>query len=169
MTDPVTSFSGEYAFLSNFAPSPIKHDHRTWVTAEHLFQAMKTDDIGERHRICMAETPGAAKRLGRSVTLRPDWEQRKRAVMLRVLLAKFSQNPELAGRLDATHGRALAEGNTWGDTYWGAVQMDRGAISPGAAVWAPSETDSDTRWFAGRNWLGRLLMMVREVMHEEGC
>jgi predicted NAD-dependent protein-ADP-ribosyltransferase YbiA (DUF1768 family) len=36
-SDPITSFSGEYAFLSNFFPHPITIDGQTYPTNEHSF------------------------------------------------------------------------------------------------------------------------------------
>lgn len=138
----IDSFAGEYAFLSSFAPSPIRQGGQMWPTAEHLFQSMKCVGLDHRNWILAAPTPREAKRRGRSVAMRSDWEQCKRAAMLRVVLAKFEQNPDLAAKLAATYGAELVEGNTWGDRYWGRV----GGV--------------------GENWLGRILMWVREVLHE---
>lgn len=138
----IDSFTGDYAFLSNFAPSPIRQDGRTWPTAEHLFQSMKCVQQDQRNWVATAPTPGEAKRRGHSVSMRSGWEQHKRAAMLRVVLAKFEQNPDLAANLAATYGAELVEGNTWGDRYWGRVNG------------------------VGENWLGRILMWVREVLPE---
>jgi len=136
----VDRFSGEYAFLSNFYPSDILIDGLMYPTVEHAYQAQKTLDDGQRKQIAMAPTPEKAKRLGRSVPLRPDWESIKIDVMRQCIVAKF-EIPELRSGLLKTYPRILIEGNTWDDTFWGCV-------------WEQG------RWH-GRNELGKLLMSVR--------
>ena len=86
----IVEFDGDYAFLSNFYPSTIYHEGITYPTNEHFFQAMKTLDIDERKAIAAAETPGLAKRMGRNVKLRPDWEAVKVDVMRLGLILKFT-------------------------------------------------------------------------------
>ena len=41
--------------------------------------------------------------------------------MYEIVLAKFTQNPDLKEKLLATGDEHLEEGNTWGDTTWGTV------------------------------------------------
>lgn len=74
-TKKIDSFTGEYRFLSNFYPAEIELDGEVYQTLEAAFQARKTLDPGERAKIRTAKTPGEAKRLGRRVTLVPDWEK----------------------------------------------------------------------------------------------
>lgn len=109
------------------------------VTVEHHYQAAKTDDPVWAAKILGARTPGEAKRLGRKCPIRPTWEREKVTVMLVLLRQKFS-HPELAQRLLATGDVKLIEGNTWGDTFWGKVNGK------------------------GKNYLGKLLMQVREEL-----
>jgi N-glycosidase YbiA len=132
----INSFSGEYRFLSNFYPSPVEYEGVTYASVEHAYQAAKTLDPSER--ACFAEniTAGLAKRLGRSVSIRPDWEEIKIDVMYDLVGKKF-QNQDLKTRLLETGSRELVEGNYWGDTFWGVC---RGV---------------------GKNHLGKILMMVR--------
>ena len=103
---------------------------------------MKTLDINERRAIANASTPGLAKKMGRSVSLRPDWEDIKDDVMLEGLYRKFT-NDELADWLLDTGDEELVEGNWWGDRYWGVCNG------------------------IGQNKLGKLLMKVREELAEE--
>jgi ribA/ribD-fused uncharacterized protein len=135
----VASFEGPFAFLSNFYPSPIVYEGQRYQTVEHAFQAAKSTDPAERENIRNAPTPGKAKAMGRRVTLRPDWERVKRGVMMECLRLKFA-DPRLAQQLLKTGEALLEEGNTWGDTYWGKVDGN------------------------GENWLGILLMRVREEL-----
>jgi ribA/ribD-fused uncharacterized protein len=115
----IDNFDGEYAFLSNFYESPIKGDDGiTYPTVEHFFQAMKTEDLDYRKRISWTSTPGIAKRMGRTLQLRPDWEAVKEDYMHIALIKKFAI-PELQEKLLATGDAALVEGTTWHDQYWG--------------------------------------------------
>lgn len=141
----IVEFDGEHAFLSNFYPSTIYHDGITYPTNEHFFQAMKTLDIETRKAIAAAPTPGAAKRMGRHVALRPDWEKIKVDVMRLGLMLKFT-DAELAEKLLATGDEELVEGNWWHDNTWGNCHC----------------TECSRK--GGRNLLGMLLMELRKEL-----
>jgi hypothetical protein len=70
----VSSFRGGYAFLSNFHPATVLFEGHPYRSVEHAFQAAKTRDRGLRRAIREAPTAGEAKKLGRRVPLRRDWE-----------------------------------------------------------------------------------------------
>lgn len=144
----IVEFDGDYVFLSNFYPSTIYHDGITYPTNEHFFQAMKTLDIGERKAIAAAATPGQAKRMGRSIKLRPDWEKVKTDVMMEGLRHKFAI-PEFRTKLLATGDEELMEGNTWHDNTWGNCVCQKCQSTP------------------GRNMLGMLLMELRNEIRYE--
>lgn len=133
----IASFQGKYRFLSNFWPSTIVYDNIKYPTVEHAFQATKTLDLAEKLAISNLTTPGQAKKAGKNVELRSDWEQVKLQVMLDLLRLKF-QNSTYKQLLLDTGDQELVEGNTWGDTFWGVCQD------------------------VGENNLGKLLMKVRE-------
>lgn len=133
----IDRFDGEYAFLSNYSASPFRIDYVLFPTMEHYFQANKADNQNDYLRIAYAPTPGEAKRLGRKIQLRPDWEKIKDNIMLTGLRKKFA-DPELRNLLLATGDEELVEGNYWRDTYWGVCNG------------------------VGQNKLGKLLMQVRE-------
>ena len=139
---PITQFKDEYFFLSNFYPHEAGQDGGPALTVEHYFQAAKTKDYQEYESVLHAPGPGDAKRLGRGVTLRTDWEAIKDSVMAFYVAKKFAESPELAARLVATNGVPLVEGNTWGDKYWGV----------------------DLRTGEGLNHLGIILMSVRSTL-----
>ena len=138
----ISEFDKEWAFLSNFYWSEIEFEGITYPTNEHFFQAMKTLDIDERRAIANCRTPGQAKRMGRRVALRPDWEDIKEAVMLEGLCLKFADE-QLADWLLETGDEELVEGNWWGDTTGGGCNG------------------------VGENKLGKLLMKVRDMIREE--
>jgi ribA/ribD-fused uncharacterized protein len=149
----ITEFQGEYRYLSNFWLAPFFYGNATWPSSEHAFQAFKTLDSEERYRVLLSPTPGAAKREGRKVTLRPDWDQIKKQVMLQVVLAKFIQNPDLVRQLAATGTVRLIEGNTWHDNYWGSCKCH--GCNAGSDDWWGDH---------GKNYLGRTLMFVRDLL-----
>lgn len=137
----VGSFTGRWTMLSNFHASPIRYtfDDMTYPTVENFFQAMKTQDVGQRRRFVDC-TPSRAKYLGRSVQLRTDWEQIKLQVMTYAVELKFSPGSDFAAVLLSSGTSYLEEGNTWGDYFWGAVNGE------------------------GENWLGLILMRRREQL-----
>lgn len=139
----IDRFDGEYSFLSNFSASPFYIDYILFPTMEHYFQASKAIDQNDYLRIASASTPGKAKRLGRQIQLRPDWEEVKDEVMLIGLRKKFA-NPELRNLLLTTGDEELVEGTTWHDNEWGNCTCPRCKNIP------------------GKNKLGKLLMQVRE-------
>ena len=140
MTLKIDSFSGKYSFLSNFYVWSIEHEGLTYRTVEHAFQASKTLDQNERRRIANMFAPGDAKRAGRRVKLREDWEKVKVGVMLDLLRKKFAPPTLLSNALLNTDDAELIEGNTWGDRFWGVCEGE------------------------GKNILGKLLMALREEL-----
>lgn len=129
---------GTHMPLSNFYTHPIFLDGHSWPTNEHYYQAMKTLDPDERNDVQYCGSPGQSKRLGRKVTLRPDWEAVKYGVMRDALEAKFQPGEVLGDWLLATAPAMLVEGNTWHDTVWGVCTCERHRST-------------------GDNWLGVLL------------
>lgn len=138
----ITAFKGKYRFLSNFYDAPFSYELAAWPTSEHAYQAAKTFDKDQKTSIQLCATPGAAKRLGKMVTRRSDWEEIKVRVMGEILKAKFDQNDYLKRQLTATGTEDLVEGNTWGDVFWGMCKGE------------------------GQNNLGKLLMDLRDFYLE---
>lgn len=108
-------FRGKYAFLSNFYEAPITVEGLRFRCVEAAFQAAKCPTRAKEFE---SLNGSEAKRLGRKVALRPDWEEEKLEIMYLLLVAKFTQHPELAEKLKAT-SETIVEDNSWGDTYWG--------------------------------------------------
>jgi len=152
----ISSFRGEYAFLSNFYQAPIEipwyGDTLALPDVEHGFQAWKAARQDEAVWVVAAPTAAEAKKRGRQIAPRPNWNEIRREVMLSLLLHKFRQNPELCQRLGGTGDEKLVEGNTWGDMYWGCVQVPASNAVGAPLVWS------------GENYLGKCLMAVRMVL-----
>jgi ribA/ribD-fused uncharacterized protein len=116
----------EYAWLSNFELGPVTDLQGTvWRSAEHCYQAAKTQDKAEKQKIWAARDARTAKRLGSNITCRDNWEHIKLEVMRRILVAKFSQNPEFYTLLLNCDGVELIHEAPW-DDYWGTGRNGRG-------------------------------------------
>src|SRR3954465_12911198 len=98
----IDSFQGEYRFLSNFWPAEVAFEKLTFPTVEHAYQAAKTLSMEERKRIANLPTPGEAKKEGRKVSQRPDWQQVKFQVMEECVRYKFTHHADLRDKLLAT-------------------------------------------------------------------
>jgi ribA/ribD-fused uncharacterized protein len=144
----INIFDGKYDFLSNFYPSRITIDCVSYPTVEHAFQAAKTRSFLKRIEISKLDTPREAKRAGRQVKLRSDWEEIKDQVMYDCLKEKF-KDKELRDKLLATGDEELIEGTTWHDNYWGNCSCER------------------CKNIEGKNMLGKTLMRVREELRNE--
>lgn len=136
--EKIEAFNGEYRFLSNFWEAPVTFNGITYQNAEACYQCQKAPGF---ENLFVDATPQEAKKLGRKIPVRPDWESVKRDIMLAIVRAKFTQNADLANKLRETGNALLIEGNWWGDTYWGVC---RGK---------------------GQNELGKILMQVRAELH----
>lgn len=138
----ITSFSGDYRFLSNFYPCTVVLDGMTYPSVEHAYQAAKT--LWHHKRLPFTSggllTAGEAKRRGQDLTIRKDWEQVKIDVMRGLLEQKFCSDQSLFAQLLNTENFYLVEGNTWGDTFWGVCNGK------------------------GKNHLGLLLMDIRQSL-----
>lgn len=138
----INEFRGEYYFLSNFYYAPVIYEGILYQNNEAAFQSAKLSDKSAREEFSMMD-PASAKRKGRRVPLRSDWEKVKFDIMYEICLAKFSQNEDLKVKLIATGNEYLEEGNTWGDRIWGTVDGK------------------------GQNNLGKILMRIREELRNE--
>ena len=132
-------FTGQHAYLSNFWYAPFVFCSVTYPTVEHFYQSAKADNARGWLAVIGAPTPRDAKRVGRSIRMNSEFESAKKVIMMNGVISKFRQHPELSGLLAGTGNEYLCEVNTWGDRYWGF--------------------DGN-----GENWLGRILMMVRELV-----
>lgn len=139
----INSFTGKYSFLSNFYPSPITIGGRTFQTVEHWYQANKATNETDFKKIMTAKSPSIAKFLGRSISIRPDWEDIKLEIMRVGLSAKFAR-PDMKENLRLVSDYSFVEGNNWHDNYWGNCTCVRCAS------------------IDGQNMLGVMLSLVRD-------
>lgn len=137
--EKIESFRDEYFFLSNFYLCKVTIGGVEYSSGEAAFQAQKCVKKEEKDRF-VEMSPAQAKRYGKRVELRPDWEEVKLSIMETVVTAKFTQNPDLTTKLIETGDAELIEGNHWRDYFWG---MCNGK---------------------GKNNLGKILMKIRNEL-----
>jgi len=132
-------FDGKYRWLSNFYVSDVEYEGVIYKTAEHAFQAAKSLNPERRKWVEEAEYPAQAKKRGRQLVIREDWEDVRISIMEEILINKFAKSPLKEMLLD-TGDEELVEVNWWGDKFWGACDG------------------------CGENNLGKLLMKVRNKL-----
>jgi len=136
----IENFS-QHRWLSNFYPAPVTFEAYTYASVEHAYQAAKTLDDGERELFRDAQTTASiAKKLGKKVTVRADWDMVRLGTMEDLVWQKFSTHPDLAEKLLSTGDAEIEEGNWWNDRFWGVCKG------------------------VGENNLGKILMRVRLIL-----
>lgn len=136
----------EHCYLSNGFIEP------DGSFVEREYQAAKALHESDAAKILACDHPfgkGGAKRLGREIEMRPDWDDVRYRVMARLVMRKFLDHPDLADKLLATGDSLLVEGNTWHDNIWGDCRCGRPECQA-----------------TGLNWLGLILMAVREALRQ---
>lgn len=137
----------------NFWRSPIQGSHHTFgpwraPTVEHPLQAWKATSRRDFFYVLSAVGPGIAKERGRSIQMRPDWDEIKYNVACYLLGLKFSQNPDLRDYLLGTGDQDIFEDSPT-DFIWGVRDAQRG--------------------YTGQNLLGKALMQVRAEIRERNA
>lgn len=128
-----------YGEFSNFARYPVHMDGKIWPTSEHYYQAQKYAGTELEEKVRNAKNAWYAAKFGRELGPLPDnWENKKVDIMYDVVMAKFTQHPDLRKLLLDTGDAVLIE-HTRQDSFW-----------------------ADSGNGTGENWLGKILMMVRE-------
>lgn len=140
VTPPILEFKDEYSFLSNFYPATFVWNFIMWPNSEAAYQAAKSSDRKVWLDFAQMKNPAQAKRAGKTVDVRSDWNEVKVGIMRDIVFQKFYQNPVLRTQLLATNDAHLEEGNLWKDVFWGVCP-------PGSGI--------------GKNHLGNILMEVR--------
>ena len=104
-------------------------------------------------QIMEAPNPKRQKRLGRQVKNYDDteWHSVSRTVVLTANLAKYSQHDDLKEKLLATGDKVIVEASPY-DPLWGI------ALGP----WDDKVLDR-ANW-QGKNWLGQILMLTRDIL-----
>ena len=152
---PVLKFFGKDSFLSNFYLCSFKYRNQYFTSVEQFYQSERARFFGDREiewRIMNENEPRNIKRLAKDIKYLDykAWNIIKKDLMVRAVIAKFSQNPTLKAALLRTDNLHLAECNPF-DKYWGiGLPMTH------------KDADNPLRW-TGENFLGKILEQVRDL------
>lgn len=152
----IDKFRGEYDWLSNFHMRPISVGGAVLKSTEHFFASCKSVNPQEVKFVLDAPTAYEARQQGKTVTLRPDWNDIRVEVMAIGLWYKFTYNPDLKDKLLLTGDKILIEGNWWHDNFWGDCKFGHGFV----------DTCKRCQYIKGQNKLGKLLMQLRGYYRE---
>jgi len=139
----IIGFFNIHRWLSNFWNQEVNFGNIKFPNAEAAYQAAKSEDKEVWKQFSKLQTGQEAKKLGRTIKMRSDWETIKLNVMKQVVHQKF-QNHWLRLALLSTEHHHLEEANTWGDIFWGTVNRE------------------------GQNHLGKILMAERTKLQAKG-
>jgi ribA/ribD-fused uncharacterized protein len=136
----ISTFEGDYHFLSNFYLCPIVYEGREFTSTEAAYQSAKTTNPKLKDTFA-GMSPRRAKQFSKAIKRqglqRSDWFDVNLQIMEQILWLKFVPGSALAQKLVATGDEELVEGNTWGDCFYGVCGGK------------------------GQNHLGKLLMKIR--------
>ncbi len=160
-------------YLSNWHPAGFTIDGITYEHAEQWMMASKARVFNDKDSLAkilgVYTDPATQETKRRSVsaqnckalgkTVKPyvdeQWKAVAREWVYVGVLEKFRQNPSLAEQLLATGDDIVVEASPY-DTIWG---IGLSANHPDATV--------PEKW-RGTNWLGQVLMLVRDALRTEG-
>lgn len=138
-----------FIYAHHYWMPPLRHTPEKvaygaeYRTVEHFFQASKATNYEDHEWVRDAWRPAEAKRKGRQINMRRDWDAVKYEYMLVGLRAKFAPGSMVAEMLLGTGERYIAEDSET-DDLWGIRDRQGG--------------------FTGQNLLGKALMMVRQEL-----
>ena len=169
--EPILKFRQEFSYLSNFnvLKNKIHYLGYNYISVEAGYMAQKCDDIAWK-KYCSTISPhgnaqGEMKKAAYKVDLVKDFRDKQLKIMLDLLRLKFRNNPELANKLVATYPRMIMEGNVWNDRYWGAtIPKQKHCHLSDSGELEKLYEEFPQYFYVGQNYLGRLLMKVRDEL-----
>jgi len=127
---------------------PLVVADREWNSSEAVYQACKFRAWEDQEAVRLAKNGFASKKVAQTLPLREDWESVKVPIMLRVLMAKLDQHPQIRLILDEIGNRPIVE-RSKKDPFWGAV------------------SDTTGNFLVGENVLGNLWMRVTSLEDDQ--
>lgn len=133
-----TEFSNVHSTFAFDEPGFVIDGVR-YAGPEVYFQLAKSEGMPDHDAavaaIARCDDPARAWHVGRSHSMRPDWESVKLDVMRAALRAKFTQNEALRSLLASTGEHPLVQVKA-GDAFWGTGPDGRGQNQLGALLMA---------------------------------
>ena len=135
-------FKDEFKFLSNMQLCTVFCFNEMYHSVENAYQASKCANKEDRKKF-QHHDPYKAKKDGKTVQMRSDFNDKRLEFMEALLRRKFSdKNFHLKQKLIETGDLELVEVNSWGDTFYGECNG------------------------VGENHLGKLLMKIRQELKD---
>lgn len=169
--EPILKFRQEFSYLSNFnvLKNKIHYFGYDYISVEAGYMAQKCDDVAWKQYCSTISPHGNAqsemKKAAYKVDLVKGFRDKQLKIMLDLLRLKFRNNPELANKLVATYPRMIMEGNVWNDRYWGAtIPKQKHCHLSDSGELEKLYEEFPQYFYVGQNYLGRLLMKVRDEL-----
>ena len=137
----ITSFTGDYDFLSNSYKSPVEFNGIEYSTVDACYWAQRPKDDHSRIKFARLK-PSRAKAKAINSIPRDDWDDVKVNIMNNILLKKFGKE-ELKKKLLDTGNAELINNVSYNDEFYGV------------------------HYGNGENILGKLLMQIRDKIKSE--
>lgn len=141
----IYKFREKYGWLSNMATCRVVVYGKTFESVENAYMYLKKPDDKEWGEFCMKNPPNKVKTASKDIEIRNDWEDVKLKVMYNLLIQKYTTEP-FKTKLLETGNENIVEGNYWNDKFWGVDLKETPNI--------------------GENWLGRLIMDIRNKIRK---
>lgn len=148
-------FRGKEAYLSNFFPTQLIVDDKTYSSVEQFYQFSKCEvckDYDRAEKILSTDDPVHIKAIGDGCKTNEEWLEVRVFTLFKAIFYMFAQSETLALKLVSTGKAGLYEATT--DLFYGA----------GASFYSKKW---DLNTWSGRNVTGRLLMKVRRVLKKK--
>ena len=144
--------------FSQWLPSKFIVDGMEYNCAEQFMMAKKAELFGDEaalKKIMKLTDPSIQKKVGRQIKgfVKEVWERIAKEIVFKANLAKFAQNEKLKNFILSTGDTIIVEASPY-DIIWG-IGLDQND---------PDARDR-TKW-KGTNWLGEVLMDVRDKIRE---
>lgn len=144
------------SYLSNWFNCRFKDGQFTYHSSEAYLMAHKAllfNDKESAEKIIESKDPKKQKELGKLVKGFNEamWNQHKFDIMVKGLVLKFEQNPNLKKQLLATGNKIIVEGSPK-DKIWGV------------GLHYNDELILDEKNWKGKNLLGKALMKARDLL-----
>jgi ribA/ribD-fused uncharacterized protein len=120
----------EFKYLSTFSKHSVTmsgfcNQTFTFPTAEAAYQAFKNpNDLDYVKKQVSSPSPKISKILGRSVTLRPNWDAIKEDIMFEIIKSKFSQHDDIRQLILETGLRIIIKCSKR-STFWNITSKNR--------------------------------------------
>lgn len=145
---PAIVYTAARVPFTNSSPHPVIIWDYYFPTAEHAYQFKKHADANPElaERIRRSALATEAKALAWSCPVdQKNWDAQRQSIMLEIIRAKCAQHPIIQKTLIATGSKAIVQEHEGEDSFWGIGKNGN-----------------------GRNTMGKLWMMVREVYSSSG-